>query len=207
MTDLTERQERVRQAMITLTRKKGRPISKRELAEHVGLRTPQSVQAHINALMRKGAVEADPDKARGLRAVNADQVRLIDASAEIQRDEAVDSAERTIDWISATLADLITPRPTYFVRCDAEDKALRARKGDIIAIRAEAEVEDGDTVLARIDNRLSYRRAKRTSAGGIELSKPGAGARERVEIPDIAWRLYIEGVIVGKLRASGSEDD
>lgn len=196
----TKRQDDVVKAIRTLTRRLGYPPTRSELAEHLGLRSTQSVDAHVNALIKKSVVEADANKARSLRVVDDREVPLIDASGKVDRAETLMSAERTIDRIAGSIADAFDPRPDCFLSSAVLAQALDGRPGDLIAMRTDLHDQEGATVAARIGEDISLRRLRRPHGKLAELI-PLNTEEETVRIPEIALRAYIEGTVVGMLAA------
>ncbi|MBN1250156.1 MAG: LexA repressor [Anaerolineae bacterium] len=71
MAPLTGRQAEVLQAITVLTVQQGYPPTVRELCDHVGLSSTQTMQQHLNALERKGAITREPMKTRTVRVVRS----------------------------------------------------------------------------------------------------------------------------------------
>lgn len=67
MTELTDRQRQVLQAILRITSERGMPPTVRGLGRLLGIVSPNGVLAHLDALERKGVVEMLGLTARGLR--------------------------------------------------------------------------------------------------------------------------------------------
>jgi len=66
---LTKRQRQVVDAIRMMTRQHGYPPTIREIEQAFGMRSPNSVKAHLNPLRRKGWVTWNDGQARTLRLV------------------------------------------------------------------------------------------------------------------------------------------
>lgn len=73
MIGLTTRQSEALDAIRKLSRK-GRPPSRRELGDELGIRSLGHVQALIAGLKERGAVEYEPNRSRTLRLTEADNI-------------------------------------------------------------------------------------------------------------------------------------
>jgi repressor LexA len=69
MTSLTPRQNEVLKLIRTLTRVYGYPPTVRELAQELGISSPNGVSVHLRALENKGAIVRDANVARSIRIV------------------------------------------------------------------------------------------------------------------------------------------
>lgn len=67
MQRLTDRQKQVLDAIIEHIKTEGRPPTFRELGKQVGIRSPNGVTLHINALRRKGYLKPRTNSARMLQ--------------------------------------------------------------------------------------------------------------------------------------------
>lgn len=136
--------------------------SVREIAEHLGLRSPATVHEHLRALARKGYVHLRNGVARGIeltrqvfRTRQAIDLPLVGLIAAGQPIEAVEQSE--------TLAV-----PAAFVR-DMNSYVLKVRgtsmvddgilDGDYVVVERNYYPRNGDVVVALIDN--SYATLKR----------------------------------------------
>ena len=71
MSPLTDRQREVLDAILVFTEKLHYAPTVRELCESLDLSSTCTVQVHLNALQRKGAITREPGKARTLRVLRS----------------------------------------------------------------------------------------------------------------------------------------
>jgi repressor LexA len=67
--ELTDRQQRVLQFIETQIRKNGYPPTIREIGRHLGIKSTNGVNDHLNALQRKGYIKRQDHKSRTLSVV------------------------------------------------------------------------------------------------------------------------------------------
>ena len=90
-------------------------------------------------------------------------------------------------------------RPDYFVRVrgDSLDRA-GFRTGDIVAVRRQPEVSDGDLVVARIGQEITLKRLRRIDDKCIKLEPESTNPKHRsIPIDPQTEDVEIVGVIVG----------
>ena len=73
---LTARQQEILEFIDNENRQRGYPPSVREIGEELGLNSPSTVHAHLNALQKKGYLRRDPSKPRALEAVSYTHLTL-----------------------------------------------------------------------------------------------------------------------------------
>lgn len=66
---LTPRQQAILDYVVSHARERGYAPTVREIGDRFGIRSPNAVACHLDALRRKGRVTSEPGRARTLRAV------------------------------------------------------------------------------------------------------------------------------------------
>ena len=167
---------------------------------------PSSVEVHLTALQTKGWIELRRDIKRGIRLLDeatADLplIDLVDPTGEIAAGEPIVAEGRIVDRISAVVAERFSPTPDYFltVRGDSMDRT-GLRDGDVVAIRATPEANNGDVVVARFGDEVTLKRFVRLDARRVELRPDSHNAEHQAIEIDLAKHiLHIDGVVVGAL--------
>ena len=206
MKELTDRQRETLDHIRAYQRRHGFPPSRAELAERLGIGHPTSVDTHLRALQVKGWIELRPNTRRGIRLLeDADPdlplIDLVEATGEIAAGEPVIAESRTVDRISAAVAERFRPRPDYFltVRGDSMDRT-GLRDGDVVAIRSTPEARSGDVVVARFGDEVTLKRYVRLDERHVELRPESHNAQHEPIRIDLAKHiLHIDGVAVGAL--------
>ena len=181
---------------------RGVPPSRPEIARELGLRHQGGVDAHLNALAKKGFLKVFPNVERGLKLLREgaplfDPEELPEVAAG---DPIVDEERepmRLHDFDS--FVERFEARPDYFVRIrgDSLDRA-GFRTGDIVAVRRQPEANDGDLVVARIGREIALKRFRRIDDACVELQSESTNPKHRsIRIDAQTEDVEIVGVIVG----------
>ncbi|AZE18149.1 SOS-response repressor and protease LexA [Pseudomonas chlororaphis subsp. aureofaciens] len=200
MTTLSPR----RSAILTFIRERiaehGQPPSLAEISEAFGFASRSVARKHVVALTEAGFIEVNPHQARGIRLLNQPP-RLewleipvlgrvaaglpIGADAEVHNRLLLDPAlfSRTPDYLLRVQGDSMI-----------EDGIL---DGDLVAVRRDSEVRNGQIVVARLDGEVTIKRFERLADGVRLLPRNPAYAPILIgEDRDLA----IEGVFCGLVR-------
>ena len=206
MKDLTNRQRETLDHIRAYTRRNGFPPSRAELSSSLGLSHPSSADVHLTALQVKGWIQIRRDTNRGIRLVgDADPdvplIDLVEPIGEIAAGEPIVAESRIVDRIPSAVAERFSPTPDYFltVRGDSMDRT-GLRDGDVVAIRATPEANNGDVVVARFGDEVTLKRFVRIDKRRVELRPDSHNPRHEPIRIDLAKHiLHIDGVAVGAL--------
>ena len=132
--------------------------SVREIGEAVGLRSTASVSYHLQALQAKGLLQAPGAKGRkralvtGARPGQIPVVGVVTAGMPIL---AVENQEGTIPWND----------PGCFALRVRGDSMLNAGilPGDKVVVRPQSTADDGQIVVARLEDEATVKRLRRRS--------------------------------------------
>ena len=201
--ELTKQQRRVLRA-IESYQAAGQPApSLRELGEELGLKHVSAVAKHVNALKRKGALEADAGKARALRVTTPltnlrHRVVDIPLLGPIPAGFPDDGAPEAEGCVSVDVSSVgFTPtRNTFAVRVKGSSMIGRhILDGDIVLLERGPEPRNGQVVGALVDGE----RTLKTYV--VKDRKPYLKA-ENPKYPDLipAQELVIQGVFKALIR-------
>ena len=174
---LTKRALQIREFLVSFTNEHGHAPTRTQMTRAAGLRSRASLKPYLDALAQAGEIEINAGTIRGIRALNNEDVPIIDANVEVPPKGPLLEASRSVERISATVANLFDPRPTLFVRIDNSLLTLGIGGGDLVAVKATSQAGDGELVLVRIGDRLTCREMKRIDEDLVELSPLGTTAR------------------------------
>jgi repressor LexA len=210
--ELHERQQRILQVIEDAVKTQGYPPTVREIGVAVGLCSPASVQGHLSALEAMGYIRRGSAKRRALEVVKRDvngfpagsAVHLSDygspsligvplvgrvaAGAPILAEENI---EESID-IPSYLGDragcfALRVEGTSMIKAGILD-------GDIVVVRQQANADDGDIVVAMLEDEATLKRFFR-EADQVRL-QPENDAME----PILTRDPRIVGKVTGVLR-------
>lgn len=144
--------------------KKGYPPSVREICDAVGLKSTSTVHAHLSTLEKNGYIRRDPTKPRA--------IEICDDSFQMIRREMVSLpivgrvaagvpilAQQNIEDYFPVPADLLPGGESYILRVHG-DSMINAGilDGDLIFVRSCSTAENGDIVVAMIDDSATVKR-------------------------------------------------
>jgi repressor LexA len=190
---LTARQREVLEVIQKYLGERGYPPSVREIGEAVGLTSPSTVHAHLNALQRRGYLRRDPTKPRAIE-VRWDS----NSDAAIQRRPVrhvplVGDVAAGTDVLAQENVEEVLPLPADFTG-EGDLFMLRVRgnsmieagilDGDFVVCRAQTSADDGDVVVAGIPGDEATVKVF-TRAGSKVLLEPANAAMSPIELdPD-----------------------
>jgi repressor LexA len=182
----------------------GQSPTNREIGEAVGIRSTGHVDYHLNALEERGLIDRSERKARGIRlartaprglviegTIAAGQpLEIYPMSAESER---VDLAQHTSEYVLRVRGDSMI-----------EDHIA---SGDLVLIQRDADIRDGDIIVATKLNSDSEHGAatlKRIykEANGVRL-QPANSAMEPIHISKRDWNTnwQVQGKVTAVYRA------
>jgi repressor LexA len=200
MDELSERQAAILEFISRHCRDTGYPPTVREIGMGVGLASPSTVHAHLAKLESAGHIKRDPTKPRAMFVrrdpdeVPAAELRPSVAALPLVGSVAAGAprlAEQDVeDWVS-------TPFEGDFVLRVTGDSMMNAGilDGDLVVVRRAQTADDGEIVVAQIEDEATVKRLRRSS-GRVELV-PENDAYE----PIVAEEVTLCGVVVGVMRA------
>jgi len=207
---LTERQQAILD-FIQLGLRAGAAPTRGEIAAHFGFASRSAAEQHLRALAAKGRIVLREASARGIRlppgvafdrpgrnragATAALTLPLIGRVAAGSPILAAEQVERQVQ----VDAGLFRPRADYLLRVVGESmREVGIVDGDWLAVHAQASAENGQIVVARIEDEVTVKRFQQR-AGRLRLL-PENPDFAPIEI-DPARDFRIEGLAVGVLRA------
>ena len=198
MLPLTARQNQVLLFIREFMHKQGFPPTRAEIAKGLGFRSVNAAEDHLKALVRKQAIEMLPGTSRGIRLLEDSAEaglpvvggvaagRPILAEQHIQRHYQVDSR-------------LFRPRAHYLLRVKGQSmRDAGILDGDLLAVHRRPTAENGEIVVARIDDEVTVKRFRRRGSTVRLMAENADFAPIVVDLRRES--LVIEGIGVGVIR-------
>jgi repressor LexA len=159
VTTLTARQREVLEVIQKYLGERGYPPSVREIGEAVGLTSPSTVHAHLNALQRRGYLRRDPTKPRALEvrwdsnsdaAMQRSPVRHVPLVGDVAAGTDV-LAQENVEEVLPLPADFTGDGDLFMLRVRG-DSMIEAGilDGDFVVCRSQTTANDGQIVVAGI---------------------------------------------------------
>jgi repressor LexA len=163
---LTNQQQRVLTVIQDQLRRQGYPPTVRELARHLGV-SIGTVQAHLRALERKGALKRRPFQARGLYLTalversGADAVRDVPILGQVDAGTPL-LAVQNIEGVIPLCTEWAKGEELFFVRVRGESMVPTLWEGDYLLVRRQEAVENEAIAVALIEGEVVVKRVVRT---------------------------------------------
>ena len=195
---LTKRQEQILSHIRDYQEQYGYPPTRAEIAEHFRFRSANAAEQHLRALARKGAIELIPGTSRGLRLVEVpDGLPIV---GRVAAGNPLLAAEQ-LEGYCPVAPQLFTPRADYLLRIHGDSmRDAGIHHGDLLAVRKVDTANDGDIVVARIDDEVTVKRLRRTANTAQLRLLPENPAFAPIVVDLETQSFSIVGVSVGLIR-------
>ena len=203
MRRLTDRQIDVLDCVRAYVREHNVAPSRPEIAAALGLRNTSTVDGHLTALMKKGWIELRAGSPRFIRLLKDDLPLVV--AGPIAAGKPILADERVTARIPRAMADWFPHRPDFFLRVQGNSmNKLGLVTGTVIAVKAQPVAENGDVVVARLEDEVTLKRYFRKDERRIELHPESTNPDHRPITVDLKMDPFeIAGVAVGALIGDG----
>ena len=195
---LTARQAEILELIRSYIAEEGCPPTRAEIAESLGFRSANAAEDHLRALERKGVIEMIPGSSRGIRLLDEYEDYGLPVVGRVAAGEPI-LAEQNIEDYCQVDADTFHPRADYLLRVSGDSmRDIGIHDGDLLAVHYTPHVENGQVVVARLDDEVTVKRFR--LRGSIVRLMPENPAYEPIRVDLREQALDIEGLAVGILR-------
>lgn len=201
MNELTPRQAQVLEYIRHQIADHGGPPTRAEIAAAFGLRSANSAEQYLRILAEKGHLEVS-GRARGIRLherhreprAATRRVPLVGRVAAGMPILAVENLDDHLDLATA----LFTPAPDFLLRVHGESmRDAGILDGDLLAVRRTPSAENGQIVVARLDDEATVKRYRR-DGHRVSLIPENSDPAYRTLVIDLREQeLVIEGLVLG----------
>ncbi len=197
MQTLTPRQTQVLDLIRKHIHQTGYPPTRADIAKALGFKSPNAAEEHLKALARKGAIEMIPGTSRGIKLPEETGIPIIGRVAAGSPILAAEHIEDTCDIPS----HVFKPRADFLLRVHG-DSMIKAGilDGDLLAVHKAADAQNGQIVVARIEDEVTVKRLQRTKSRSRLLLLPENDDYEPIEVDLKHQEFAIEGLSVGVIR-------
>lgn len=199
---LTARQAEVLAFIRQQLRDTGMPPTRAEIARALSFRSPNAAEEHLRALARKGVLELLPGASRGMRLIESAAHAGINAGIPVVGRVAAGNpilAEQHIEAHYRIDPDLFHPRADYLLAVRGMSmRDAGILDGDLLAVHRTGDVQNGQIVVARLDEEVTVKRFQRRKDRVRLLPENPEFAPIDVDLA--TQSLTIEGISVGVIR-------
>lgn len=197
MIKLTPRQDEVLNFVKSYLEETGYPPTRADIARELGFKSANAAEEHLKALARKGAIEMIPGTSRGIKLPDTEGLpivgRVAAGSPILAQEHIEDHCEIPPSFFRPRADFLLTVQGDSMIEAGILD-------GDLLAVHKTRTAENGDLVVARIEDDVTVKRLKKTRSKYQILLMPENKEYAPIEIDLRHQELVIEGLGVGVIR-------
>ena len=199
MNKLTTRQTEVLEFIKSYIDEIGYPPTRADIAKELGFKSANASEEHLKALARKGAIEMIPGTSRGIKLPESENEGLpiigrVAAGNPILAEEHIeDYCELPATFFSPNADYLLQVCGDSMIECGIMD-------GDLLAVHRTQNVNNGDIVVARIEDEVTVKRFKRSRSKHQVTLLPENKDYSPIEVDLRHQDFEIEGLGVGVIR-------
>jgi repressor LexA len=196
---LTDRQQEVLDLIRRYIDDTGYPPTRADIAHELGFRSANAAEEHLKALARKGAIEMIAGASRGIRLAE-DARGGIPVVGHVAAGSPI-LAQEHIEEYCAVPPNLFHPSADYFLRVKGDSMIdVGIFEDDLLAVHRTTDVQNGQIVVARIDDEVTVKRLQKTRSKHQVLLLPENSRYSPIEVDLREREFSIEGLSVGVLR-------
>lgn len=199
MINLTPRQAEILAYIKDYQQETGFPPTRLEIAKKMGFKSPNAAEEHLRALERKQAIEMVPGTSRGIRLPPPEHVGL-PIVGQVAAGNPILAIESIDDYCDIP-PNFFRPRADFLLTVKGNSMTkIGINDGDLLAVHKTSDAQDGDIIVARIDDDVTVKRLLR----GRNKSKLQLIAEnddfEPIDVDLRTQQFTIEGISVGVIR-------
>lgn len=198
MEKLTSRQQQVLELIRQHINDTGYPPTRADIARELGFKSANAAEEHLKALARKGAIEIIPGASRGIRL--PDVQTGIPIVGRVAAGNPVLAEENIEDYCDLP-AEFFKPPADYLLRVTGDSMIdIGIFDGDLLAVHSTPVANDGDVIVARIEDEVTVKRLHRAGRKHVVELLPENPEYEPIRVDLREQAFAIEGLSVGVLR-------
>ncbi len=196
---LTNRQQQIFDLIKEAISDTGMPPTRAEIATFFGFKSANAAEEHLKALAKKGYIEMLPGTSRGIRLaeqfIETEGLPLI---GQVAAGEPILAQEHVEDHYKMD-GNLFHPAADYLLRVNGESmKDIGILDGDLLAVHQTTDVQNGQVIVARVENDVTVKRFKRDGNVVYLLAENEDFAPIKVDLT--SQEFNVEGIAVGVIR-------
>jgi repressor LexA len=196
---LTKRQQQIFDLIKETISDTGMPPTRAEIALFFGFKSANAAEEHLKALAKKGYIEMLPGTSRGIRLseqfIEEEGLPLI---GRVAAGEPI-LAEEHVEEHYKMDGNLFHPAANYLLRVEGESmKDIGILDGDLLAVHQTTDVQNGQVIVARVENDVTVKRFKRE--GNVVYLHAENESFSPIIVDLTCQEFNIEGLAVGVIR-------
>ncbi|KAA1188243.1 transcriptional repressor LexA [Pseudohalioglobus sediminis] len=197
MEKLTKRQQQVLDIVRQHIDQTGYPPTRADIARELGFKSANAAEEHLKALARKGAIEIIPGASRGIKLPGTPGIPII---GRVAAGNPVLAEENIEDYCDLP-PEFFKPSADYFLRVTGDSMMdIGIFDGDLLAVHSTPVANNGDVIVARIEDEVTVKRLHRGRDKHLVELLPENADYEPIKVDLREQAFAIEGLSVGVLR-------
>jgi repressor LexA len=199
MNKLTTRQAEVLGFIKSYIEEIGYPPTRADIARELGFKSANASEEHLKALARKGVIEMIPGTSRGIKLPEIENEGL-PIIGRVAAGNPILAQEHIEDYCELP-ASFFSPNADYLLQvCGDSMIECGIMDGDLLAVHRTRNVNNGDIVVARIEDEVTVKRFKRSRSKHQVTLLPENKDYSPIEVDLRHQDFEIEGLGVGIIR-------
>jgi repressor LexA len=199
MEKLTNRQQQVLDVIRQHIDHTGYPPTRADIARELGFKSANAAEEHLKALARKGAIEIIPGASRGIKLPDTAGIPIV---GRVAAGNPVLAEENIEDYCDLP-PEFFKPRADYFLRVTGDSMIdIGIFDGDLLAVHSTPVANNGDVVVARIEDEVTVKRLQKGPNEHQLQLLPENPDYQPIKVDLREQGFAIEGLSVGVLRRS-----
>ena len=197
MVKLTARQQEVLEFIRSYIDNSGYPPTRADIANELGFKSANASEEHLKALARKGAIEIMPGTSRGIKLPEPLGIPIV---GRVAAGNPILAEEHIEDYCELP-SNFFRPHADYFltVRGDSMVDA-GILDGDLLAVHRTIDLQNGDLVVARIEDEVTVKRLQKGRKKDQITLLPENKDYSPIDVDLRHQSLVFEGLGVGVIR-------
>ena len=197
MIKLTPRQSEVLELIKQHIEETGYPPTRADIARKLGFKSANAAEEHLKALARKGAIEMIPGTSRGIKLPESRGLPIVGRVAAgnpiLAQEHIEDHCEIPATFFTPNADFMLIVRGDSMIEVGIFD-------GDLLAVHSTQSVNQGDIVVARIDDEVTVKRFRKGGAPHEIVLEAENKDFEPIAVDLRQVEFAIEGIAVGVIR-------
>lgn len=197
--NLTKRQQQIFSLIKSHIELTGYPPTRADIANEFGFKSHNAAEEHLKALAKKGVIEIIPGASRGIRLLEESPPGL-PLVGRVAAGAPVLATEHIEDHIAID-PGFFRPRADFLLSVVGDSmQNIGILDGDILAVHSTKNANNGDIIVARVDDEVTVKRFERTRKRHIVNLHPENDEYDTIVVDLREQAFEIEGLSVGVIR-------
>ncbi|MGB5324613.1 MAG: transcriptional repressor LexA [Pseudomonadales bacterium] len=197
---LTRRQQQILDLIRSRIDSTGMPPTRADIATEFGFKSANAAEEHLKALARKGAIEMLPGTSRGIRLLDDEQPAGIPLVGRVAAGNPILAEENIEDYIDLD-PGFFRPRADFLLSVVGDSmRDAGILDGDCLAVHKTRQANQGEIVVARVDDEVTVKRFRRTRSKHIVHLEPENPDFDTIVVDLREQEFALEGLSVGVIR-------